>query len=499
MSDLAGDTRGLTRRGFLGSQATAITAGGALALAAPLVVRGRGLSERLRIGFVGTGNRAATHLAVTIKMQQSGGRVEPAAVCDVYSLHRRRAAERIEKATGNRPRQTADYRELLDDESIDAVCIATPDHWHAKQILDALAAGKHIYCEKPMTHTADEAQQVLQAWQASDRVVQVGAQRTSDPRWKEANRYIREGRIGKVVQAHTEYCRNSRSGQWRYYELTREMTPKNIDWPMFLGTQFGLAPEMPFDRALFRQWRCYWPFSLGLFSDLFVHRITEMLVALGVRFPRRVTAGGGIFLEYDQRDVPDTVTLVADYDEGLQLVVSGTMVNAFGLGHLIRGYYGTIKFDLASDGFDLEPERPQITQDFDVEPKHVEAARPEDETYAHWENFVDAVFRGEPAACHNPPDLGAAAVAVAALGAESYRRGQVFEWDAAAGKARPSSPDYAEQWETMSKQRAAPRHVPGFSPARKDPAFSRQVAPEHQRLAGPWANENTDPADDSAK
>ncbi len=495
MTNSAADKRGLTRRRFLSSQAAAIAVGGTATIAAPGVVRARGLNERLRVGLIGTGNRAGSHLAVLIKMQQSGGRVEPAAVCDVYSLHRRRAAERIEKATGNRPRQTGDYRELLADQAIDAVCIATPDHWHAKQILDALAAGKHVYCEKPMTHTAEEAHEVVQAWRASDRVIQVGAQRTSDPRFQEANRYIREGRIGKVVQARTEYCRNSRCGQWRYYELTREMTPKNIDWPMFLGTRFGLAPDMPFDRALFRQWRCYWPFSLGLFSDLFVHRATEMLAALGVRFPRRVTAGGGIFLEYDGRDVPDTATVIADYDEGLQLVVTGTMVNAYGLGHFIRGYYGTIKFDLAADGFDLEPERPQITQDFDVEPKHVEAARPEDETYAHWENFIEAVFQGDPARCNNPPDLGAAAVVVACLGAESYRRGQVLEWDAATGKAAPSSPAFAESWEAMSKGHAAPRHVPGWSPVRKDPAFSRQAAPKYQKLAGSWPNENTDPAE----
>jgi predicted dehydrogenase len=460
----------------------------------PVVLSGRALNERLRIGFIGTGGRFNTHARIVLARQLQQADVEAAAVCDVYRLHRQWAAERIEKATGRAPQVFEDYRELLQKADVDIVCIATPDHWHGKQILDALAAGKHVYCEKPMTHKVEEALAVWDAWEKSGRVVQIGVQRASDPRWQAAYRFLCEGRIGKVVQIQTEYYRNSRVGQWRYYRLTPEMTPRNINWPKFLGVEEGLAPALPFDRAYFAQWRCYWPFSHGIFSDLFVHRITWMLLATGLRFPRRVVAGGGIFLEYDGRQVPDTVTLVADFDEGVQLVVTATMLNAHPLEHCIRGFLGTVKFDLVADGFDWLPERPQITGTYRWEGEHVTVPRPQDDTQAHWENFLEAIHQGNPRLCNNPPDLGAAATVIALLGAASYRQGKVYEWDSGSRQYKESGPDYAAQWEKLSQDRALPRQIPGWNPQEKDPNFSRQQAPEWQRLAGPWLDDQTDPA-----
>ena len=152
------------------------------------------------------------------------------------------------------------------------------------------AARKHVYCEKPMTHSVDEALDVYRAWKASGLVMQVGVQSTALPVLSAINKRICAGDLGKIVQYQTEFYRNSDMGQWRYYELTKDMTPKNIDWPMFLGTEFGLAPAMPFDRAKFGQWRCYWDFGSGMFTDLFVHRTTSMLKATGLRFPGRVVA-----------------------------------------------------------------------------------------------------------------------------------------------------------------------------------------------------------------
>ena len=486
----------LTRRSFLKSGATGAAAAGAVGLlGAPAPVRGANLNQRLRVGFIGTGGRFNTHLGVILRMEEAQKPVEAAAVCDVYRIHLDRAADRIGKATGRDPKRSRDYRELIEEGDVDAVCIATPDHWHARQTTEALQAGKHVYCEKPMTHTIREALDVVAAWKQSGRVVQVGVQRTSDGRWKAANEFIRAGQIGKVVQAQTEFYRNSTVGQWRYFKLEKEMTPKNIDWKMFLGTEFGLAPEMPFDRALFRQWQCYWPFSFGPYSDLFVHRLTPMLVALGVRYPRRVVGGGGIFLEYDGRDVPDTATLVADYDAGLQVLVTASMVNAHSIEQCIRGHYGTIVFDLEKEGFDFQPEPYPITAERSFEPKHVEADQPENETLSHWENFLAAIDKGDPQACNNPPDLGAAAVATVIMAAESYRNGRVYEWDAEQGEPVPSGPRYAQTWEAMSQRRSGPRHVPGWDPDDKDPMFSRQKLRDYQKLEGPWPDESTDPAE----
>src|SRR5438445_13741542 len=148
------------------------------------------------------------------------------------------------------------------------------------------------------------------------------------------------------------YYRYDLSGQMRNSPLTKEITPKTIDWDMWLGHKFecvghklGPTPsEMPFDRAVWAQWRCYWPFGGGMFTDLFVHQTTHLISAMGVRYPARVVGGGGIYLEYDSRDVPDTSTIVADYDEGCQLIVTATMINDHPIEECIRGRLATLKF-----------------------------------------------------------------------------------------------------------------------------------------------------------
>ena len=354
-----------------------------------------------------------------------------------------------------------------------------------------MLAGKHVYCEKPMTHTLEESQQVLAAWRKSGRVMQVGCQRTSDGRWQAAHEYLCAGHLGKVVQAQTEYFRNSGIGQWRYIGLSRDMTPSHIDWPMFLGTEYGLSPDVPFDRALFAQWRCYWPFSSGIYSELFVHRLTELLLATGLRYPKRVTSGGGIFLEYDGRDVPDTATLIADYAEGCQLVVSSTLCNDYPFDVCLRGHYGTLRFDLSKDGFDFLPQRPQVTRMRDLRPEHISVPKPQDETLAHWENFLQAIHSNQPSLCHNTPELGAAAVVTTALGAASYRQGVVWEWDSATQRAMPSNPAYAQGWEALSQSQSLPSHPAGWQPSVTH--RSQQRPPDYQKLAGPWQSE-IDPA-----
>ena len=218
-------------------------------------------NSRLRLGFIAVGGRAQSHVKSAVKLQAEVGNVEIVSICDVFNRYLDQTSDFIEKGVGHKPSRTGDYRDIINDDSIDAVVISTPDHWHAKQTIDALDAGKHVYCEKPMTHTVEEALDVYRAWKASGHVMQVGVQSTSLPVWKKVNEDIRSGKLGKVMQYQTEYYRNSSMGQWRYYELTKDMTPKNIDWDMFLGREFDLAPDQPFDRARFAQWRCYWDYG----------------------------------------------------------------------------------------------------------------------------------------------------------------------------------------------------------------------------------------------
>ncbi len=238
------DSSNLSRRTFIKhtAAATAVAMAAPSAIAAKPAPRSDSPAERLRLGFIGVGGRAQAHLGSAIRLQKEG-KVEIAAVCDVFNRHREEAAAKIARGTKHKPKEIADYRDLLNDSTIDAVCIATPDHWHAKQTLDAFQAKKHVYCEKPMTHSVDEAIEVFNTWKKSGLVMQVGVQSTSLPVWKDVRKRLCEGQLGKVLMYQTSYFRNSDMGQWRYYDLTRDMTPKNIDWKMFLGTEFNLRPR----------------------------------------------------------------------------------------------------------------------------------------------------------------------------------------------------------------------------------------------------------------
>ena len=475
-----------TRRQFLND--SAIGAAGAAALLATNV-QANHANDRLRIGFIGPGRRGfGSHVKTLATLRKQGRKIELAGVCDVYRVHRERAVDYIQKETGAKPQAFVDYREMLAGDHVDAVCIATPDHWHARQVLDAIEAGKQVYCEKPMTHTLDEALQVVAAWKKSGRVVQVGVQATSMPVWNEVRELLNDGQLGKVVQFQTEYSRNSRLGMSRHNEITPEMTPENIDWKRWLGVEQGLAPDLPFDRATFGQWRCYWPFGYGMHSDLFVHRVTAMLKATGLRFPGRVVGGGGIFLEFDDREVPDVATVVADFYEGVQGLVSSTMISAeTTIQHVIRGHHGSVVFDADVFGkrqaFEFVPERPQVTLDNSLKRHTVESKHVANQDLAHFANFLDAVEANDPALVNNPPDLGAAAIAVVTLAVRSYREGKVFHVDPTTGNVRNGDATWAAHWEQLSKQKAKPPQIPGWHAGDKG---STLQAPDYQKLAGPW-------------
>lgn len=453
----------------------------------------RSPNERLRIGFIGVGGRAQEHIQSAMELSNAG-KVEIVAVCDVFNRHRKEAAEKISRGTKDKPKQILDYRDILNDKSIDAVCIATPDHWHAKQTIDSLKAGKNVYCEKPMTHSVEEAIAVLKEWKTSGKVMQVGVQSTSLPLWTDVNRRLTEGQLGKVLMYQTSYFRNSDVGQWRYYDLTRDMTPKNIDWPMFLGTEFSLAPNMPFDREKYHQWRCYWDFGAGMFTDLFVHRTTVMLKGTGLRFPGRVVGAGGIYLEYDDRDVPDVATVVADFPEGVQGIVTATMCCAeTPVPQIIRGHNGSFVFGNGEgfEGYDFVAERKQVTHKSELKDEHIDVAAVKDTSFTHFENFVNASLAGKPEDVNCSPELGAAAMVIVKLGALSYRQGKAFHFDSETLTVKDADPSWAQRWEKMSHERAGAKHIPGWKAGDEG---SKLYPREYQKLAGPWIN-GVDPAE----
>ncbi len=481
----------VNRRDFLSSSASAAVVATAATnlFGVPASARAAGANERIRIGFIGPGGRGfGAHVKTLAQLANEGQNIELAAVCDVYELHRDRAADFIQSKTGTKAAKYVDYREMLENEDLDAVCIGTPDHWHAKQTIDSLRKGLAVYCEKPMTKTVEEALQIVQVWRETGRVMQVGVQSTSLPVWDKCRELLQNGKLGKVLMYQTEYFRNSPMGQWRYYALTKQMTPKTINWPLWLGAKEGLAPDMPFDREIFAQWRRFWPFGSGMYTDLFVHRTTAMLKATGLRYPGRVVGAGGIYLEYDGRDVPDVATVVADFPEGVQGLVTATMCcQNTPIKQIIRGHYGSFVFGNGEgfSGFDFVPERVQVTGKPPLKPERIEVAKVKNSTYEHFRNWLDAIRAGDPHKCNNPPDLGAAAIAVVILGARSYREGRVFSFDGESGRIADSGPEWARQWEAMSKARSKPRHIAGWKAGDYGSVLTE---PEYMALAGPWVD-----------
>jgi predicted dehydrogenase len=487
----APNAQAAARRQFLKT----VAAAGAAGLAAPHVAHAAAeKSDTLRMGLIGCGNRMKALMKGLAKVRQDASRsnssapgsVDIVAISELYDRFEQETSDEVEKITGRAPQRHRDYRELLGRDDVDAVVIATPDHWHARQTIDALKAGKHVYCEKPMTHTIDEAFAVLDAWRASGRVVQVGVQTTSNPAWDRMRELIDDGRLGKVLQFQTEYFRNSNTGQTRFHKLTEDMSPQTIDWQRWLGVDEGLAPEVPFDRAIFRHWRIYWPFGSGPITDLFVHRLTALLKATGLRYPGRVVAGGGIFLEYDERETPDVATLTIDFPEGVQGLITATMcAEATRIPPCIRGHFGSLLFDNGENfhEFDFVPERPQVTLDSSIKPATFKIDGPADNVAAHMQNFVEAIRAGKPELCHNTPELGAAAVVSVHLARRSYREGKVFFFDADSRQASEGNAAWAQRWEAMSKARAKPNHVPGW----KAGDYGSTIhPPEFMKLAGPW-------------
>jgi len=497
----------VSRRGFM---ETAGVATGAIMSAGafphPAIGGVKGANEKINLAILGPGGRAQEHLKHLLRMtKQDPKPIDIIGLCDVWDGNEEvgRGLYYSAKKCGldhqgkDKDRITKDYRKLLDCKDVDAVLIATPDHWHAKMSIDAMEAGKDVYCEKPMTHTIDEARRVAETVKKTKQVFTVGVQSTADPRWRMANQMIVEGKIGHVLQGQTSYYRNSDGGQWRYYALSKDMTPKTVDWKMFLGTEFGLAPDQPFNRARYAQWRCYWDFGGGMYTDLFVHQLTHMLIAMGLRFPRRVVGAGGLYLEYDGRDVPDVATVVADYDEGCQMIISATMCNDVQLGEVIRGHTGNIRFGAeARDGFVVgsqehalkgRPAPPGASMGLDG--KKFNPEQPRDDTRALWEHFLECVRSRNPETLC-PADLGYAAITTVNLGVQSYREGKAFYFDKENGKAPEADESWAKKWEEVSHKRGKPTQVMGWKAGEEG---SLLHFPDYQKLEGDWVD-GKDPA-----
>jgi predicted dehydrogenase len=401
----------LSRRTFIGSAAAAWTAAS--------YGQVTGANERLRVGVIGCGGMATGHMQTLVKNRDVDN-VQILAVCDLYD----KRAERAKQITGGEI--VKDYRRLLERKDIDYVLIATPEHWHADMTLDALDAGKHVYVEKPMTHTIAESRKVLQKVRSKPNLkLQVGVQGMSDNSYEQAWDLVKSGAIGKVVMAQIDYSRNHKGDFWAYAIDADAQPGVNLDWKAWLGK----APKRDWDPDRFFRWRRYWDYSGGIATDLFVHRATRLIKALNLKFPEKVVGTGGKFEFADSKaEIPDTFNVLADYPGGPTMVLISTMANDTPVEHVLRGHKATLTF--TRSGFTVKPQREFAA---DVKPMTFEKKGAE-AVDLHHRNLMGAIRRGEALKCD--ADLGYYGVVVCAMGVESLRKKQYLAWDARAEKAK---------------------------------------------------------------
>ncbi len=398
-----------------------------------------GANDRINFGVIGLGNMGTGHLKSLVNRSEKDN-IHCLAVCDVYQ-------KRITRALGimGGGESYLDYRKLLDRKDLDAVLIATPDHWHAKIALDAMNAGKHVYVEKPMTlwSRLDEAMEVRNSVRRLKKVLQVGPQATSSPGVWQAHEAIKAGRIGKVTWAQGGYNRNSRVSDFDAPPFTidpdagPQASGENyIDWDMWLGWKFGLAPKIPYNPWHFFRFRKFWTYSGGVATDLLYHKLAPLLLAIAGpdgEYPIRVGASGGSYVEKSTEDggeIPDTYMTTIDYATGYSIFMESTITNDTQFPDRIYGKYGTI------ENFENDPELlangafgPEFASKNDG---YAEVRLGQGKGRDMEGNFIDVIRGNGKLYCN--AELGAATMVGIGLGVRSYRLKKTLLWDLAKEK-----------------------------------------------------------------
>jgi len=291
-----------------------------------------GANEAITVGMIAVGARAQELMD---KIALIDG-TEIVAVCDAYKGRVDRAIER----TSGRAIELADYREIISRNDIDIVVISTPDHLHAKQAIDSMNSGKHIYIEKPLTYNVDEGLRIIQAAKKNNVAVQVGSSGVSSPLAEKAKEMVASGKLGQITLIRAYYNRNTSGGAW-LYPVPPDASPNTVNWDMFLGT----APQRNFSLERFFRWRCYKDYSGGIATDLFVHLCNTIHYVMGVKMCSSAMAMGGLYRWKGSRDVPDTINASLEYSEGFMVSISSTFNNqkTGGSGIRILGTEGTLE------------------------------------------------------------------------------------------------------------------------------------------------------------
>ncbi|WP_348263168.1 Gfo/Idh/MocA family oxidoreductase [Telmatobacter sp. DSM 110680] len=436
----------ISRRDFvrLGAGAVSVAAAAKSIALEPSVLAAQSAPSDRKIRFVsiGTGIRGCDLLR-SAKKVQSGVCVGTA---DLYEMHRKAGVE----AYGSEVPTTKDYRELLDRKDVDAVVVAVADFQHRHVVLDCVAAGKDVYCEKPMSHNVADGLAMVKAVQDGKRIFQAGSQRVSSTVFKKAAEIYKSGRLGEVTSIEAYTDRNSPSGAW-VYPVAPDASAETIDWTTWLRD----APQRPFDAARFFRWRCFADYGEGVAGDLFVHLLSGMQCVTGINaIPERAYSTGSLTHFKDGRDFPDLLVTLYDYP-GVRVNMHCNQNNAAGDITIFYGKESTLTINgntltvtsqdtrpqpegYALDGWTAETKKKYL-DDWHAAHPQAPAPLPATETYSapqgsddtadHLSNFFQAVVTRE----HVVEDevFGNNCAIACHMANHSYFHKNVAMWDAA--------------------------------------------------------------------
>ncbi|MGA2806927.1 MAG: Gfo/Idh/MocA family oxidoreductase [Terracidiphilus sp.] len=401
-------------------------------------------NDHIQIALIGAGGQGMGDTKVALRVPG----VKLMAVADCYNGRLARSKE----LWGDDIFTTRDYNEILARKDIDAVIVGTPDHWHKQAAVDAMKAGKDVYCEKPMIHLYADGPEMIEAARRTNRILQVGSQRVSSLIYLKAKELLAAGAIGQLNMVTARWDRNSSMGAWNY-TVPPDASPETCDWMRFLGT----APKIPFNAEQFFQWRKWKAYGTGVAGDLFVHLFSGTHFITGSHGPVRGMATGGLRFWKDGRDVPDVMLGLFDYKEGFNLSLRVNFVDGGeeSEGLIFTGSEGTMEIagssvsvsrvprqkepGLTIDTF-TEATQKQIVADYRKKypPVHPEGEPPVgyekyiapegySDSYDHFKNFFASVRSRQPVV--EDAVFGFRAAGAALLANLSIDRGAIVKWD----------------------------------------------------------------------
>jgi predicted dehydrogenase len=388
----------LPRREFIKKAATAAAVVAATPLVRPTVygqapsANVTGANNRIAVGVVGVGFGIGQNHLIGIHEKSNENNTVVAAACDLFNKRRDFA-----KAKANLKDEDIyiDHRKLLERKDIDAVLVATHDPWHAQITIDSLQAGKHVYCEKPLTRYLGEAFEVYDAVKRTGKKFQIGSQGCSAGGYHKCAELIKAGKIGTLVWGQAWYSRNSVNGEWNY-PIESESKAENIDWETWLGK---VKKRVPFSEEHFHRWRKYNQYCPGPLGDLAPHRLHPLMLATGnPEFPVRVVSIGTRNIHADltvqgvpERDVPEHAQVLAEFPSGYVMMITCCTVNGSTPGLSLYGHKANLNIDATAAKVELLPQR-----EFgdDIDPEKFADMQPED-IRVHEKNWFDCIRSGK--------------------------------------------------------------------------------------------------------